>query len=288
MLEGGGMRSAYTAGVLDFFLDEEFEFPVVATASSGALIGSSYIAKQRTRNYQILQAVGNNSKSVSVINWLRNREIFNMDYIFDQIPRDIIPLNYQSFTQSPSTFIIGTTDIQTGKPLYFNRYETIDDLLTITRASCSLPVLAPSVRYQGKELLDGGISNPIPIHPLITQGIKKHIVVLTRNRGYIKKATKLNWFFQRLFKNNPELVRILRDRHILYNQTMHLLYEMEKRNEVFILQPERPLRAARIEKNKEKLEELYNQGYEETKAKKEILLAFLESQTQDKTSTIPS
>ncbi|RKQ29071.1 patatin-like phospholipase family protein [Oceanobacillus halophilus] len=277
LLEGGGMRSAYTAGVLDLFLDKCIEFPVVATASSGALIGSSYITKQRTRNYKILEEVTNHKDAVSIKNWIRNKEIFGMDYIFDKIPREIVPLDLVAFLNSPTKFIIGTTNIHTGDPVYFDKYQSQEELFTITRASCSLPVLAPSITYNNMELMDGGVSDPIPIRPLVKQGMKKHIVVLTRNRGYIKKATKLNWFFKRIFKDKPELIKILRDRHQIYNDTMKQIYEMEKTNEVFIIQPEQPLTATRFDNNKEKLKNLYLQGYTEAESKYSQLELFLEA-----------
>lgn len=275
MLEGGGMRSAYTAGVLDFLLDQNIEFPYIATASSGSLIGSSYIAKQRNRNYRILEALGNNSESISIKRWIRDKEIFNMDYLFETIPNELIPLDYDAFSKSKTQFMIGTTDIETGNPIFFDQYKSKEELLIIARASCSLPVLAKSVKYKGYELMDGGVSDPIPIKPLIDRGIRKNVVVLTRNRGYIKKGSKLNWLFKRIFKQKPELVTLLRDRHVKYNQTMQRLLELEKNNEVFIIQPEEPLQSGRLERNKDKLELLYQQGYQEAERKYDTLKEFI-------------
>ena len=191
------MRCAYTAGVLDLFLDKGIEFPIVATASAGALIGSSFIAKQRERNYQILKKVSENPTSVSFLKMIQERELFGMDYIFDKIPRELVPIDFGLFQASASKFIIGTTDINTGKPFYFSQYNSMDELIRIIRASCSLPVLASSIFHNEIELMDGGVSDPIPIKPLLESGLKKNVVILTRNKGYIKKGTKLNWFFKR-------------------------------------------------------------------------------------------
>ncbi|QHS21891.1 patatin family protein [Virgibacillus sp. MSP4-1] len=284
MLEGGGMRCAYTVGVLDFFMDNNMEFPYVATASAGALIGSSFIAGQRDRNYRILKELGKNPESISFKRMFQKRELFNMEYIFDKVPNKIVPLDFDAFTKAKSQFIIGTTDINTGKPLYYDSFHEKEDLFTIIRASCSLPVLSPSVSYEGLDLMDGGVSNPIPIQPLIDRGIEKNVVILTRNKGYTKKATKLNWLYKRLFKDKPELRRLLQNRHILYNQTMHQLREMEKQNKVFIMQPEAPLSASRIEKSHQKLEQLYIQGYQEAEKNAEALQAFLSSSSDEKTS----
>ncbi|WP_234032403.1 DUF6363 domain-containing protein [Lentibacillus cibarius] len=124
--------------------------------------------------------------------------------------------------------------------------------------------------------MDGGVADPIPIRPLLARGLKKHVIVLTRNKGYVKKASKLNWFFKHVFKDKPELIKLLRNRHQRYNETMQALINMEQRNEAFIIQPEQPLAASRIEKNSQKLESLYEQGYQEAEKKFPALQHFLE------------
>ncbi|GGJ99763.1 patatin family protein [Lentibacillus kapialis] len=277
MLEGGGMRCAFTVGVLDYFLDQQIEFPSVATASAGALIGSSYIAKQRDRNTNLLGAIGKNRGTISLIRLLQKRELFSMDLIFEKLANQTFPLAYQSFSQASSRFVVGTTDINTGKPVFYDRFDKQKDLSTIIRASCSLPVLAPSVDYNGKQLIDGGVADPIPITPLVEQGLKKHVVILTRDKNYVKKPTRLNWFYKHVFKNKPELIKLLRNRHLRYNETMKKLRTMEARNEAFIIQPEKPLDASRIEKSHRKLEALYYQGYQVAKEKHHALLHFLDS-----------
>lgn len=284
ILEGGGMRGIYTAGVLDFFCDAGIDFPLVATASSGALIGSYYKAKQRGKNYQVFEQIMRNPEAISFKRMLTHKEIFGMDFIFDTIPKELVPLDFHSFSTSNTQFIIGTTDILTGKACYQDTYTSKDELLKMIRASCSLPILASIVSYNGRDLVDGGVSDPIPITPSLNQGYRKNVVILTRNKGYVKKATTLNWFYKSVFKNYPELRRLLKERHIIYNQTMHRLREMEKQNKVFILQPNEPLIAKRIERNKKVLHDLYMQGYREAEQKRDELNQYLNhSQDEGKT-----
>ncbi|SFD44478.1 Predicted phospholipase, patatin/cPLA2 family [Lentibacillus persicus] len=277
MLEGGGMRCAFTVGVLDFFLDQKIEFPAVATASAGALIGSSYIARQRDRNTNLLAAITKSRGTISIRRLLQKKELFSMDLIFDKLSNQAFPLEFQAFSQSESKFIIGTTDINTGKPEFYDQFNRQMDLSTVIRASCSLPVLAPSIDYKGKQLIDGGVADPIPITPLIEQGFKRHVIVLTRNKDYVKQPTKLNWFYKHMFKDKPNLIKLLRDRHLRYNETMEKIRTMEARNEVFVIQPEKPLEASRIEKSQQKLEALYYQGYQVAQEKHQALLDFLQS-----------
>ncbi|WP_239984648.1 patatin-like phospholipase family protein [Lentibacillus sediminis] len=276
VLEGGGMRGAYTAGVLDFFHDKGIQFPLVTSASSAAIIGSSYIAMQRGRNHQILTELGKRRDAISFMRMLKQRELFSMDFIFDKLPNELIPLDFDAFSKSPATFFIGTTDLKSGQTVYHQSFETKQDLLQLIRASCSLPVLAPSIPFQGNELMDGGIGEAIPLKPSVESGNKKHVVVLTRDKGYIKKPTRLNWLFKRTFKQHPQFADLLRTRHELYNKTMLELRQLEKKGKVFIIQPEHPLTASRIERNGDKLQQLYLQGYQDAEKKHTALIQFLE------------
>lgn len=275
VLEGGGMRCAYTAGVLEFFQTKGITFPLVSTASAAALIGSYYIAKQTGENYRILQELMKNRALISYQRLIRRKELFSMDFIFDKLLNHLVPLDFGAFIQANTEFVVATTDLNSGKPIYHDTYASKEALLKIIRASSSLPLLAPSVSFQGKHLMDGGISDPIPIQPSLNKGYKKHVVVLTRNKGYVKRATKLYWLFKKVFRNNPEFALRLKERHLKYNQTMKMLTNMAKRNEVFIIQPEQPLAASRIERNRGRLHHLYHQGYQEAEHQFQALLHFL-------------
>lgn len=274
VLEGGGMRGAYTAGVLDFFLDAGIDFPLVTAASSSALLGSYFLTKQKGTNLKIFKELMRNRETISFKRMLTHKELFSMDFIFGQIPKNLVPFDFQTFSNSKTRILIGTTEVATGKTRYYEKFETVDDLFTVVRASCSLPVLAPFVSYQGKDLLDGGMSDPLPIRPALDNGYTKNVVILTRNKGYVKRPTKLNWFYKLVFKNFPELRQLLRDRHNIYNQTMDLLHELERQGKVLMIRPEKPLVAKRIERNEQILQDLYQQGYREAEQKKEALLRF--------------
>lgn len=166
MVEGGAMRIPYTAGVLEYFLERNLMFKTLATASAGAIISSSYLAEQQGRNFEIIRNVSHNRDAVSVKRLLAYGEIFNMDYLFNTIPNDLLPLDFKTFKETKSRFIIATTDIDKGQPHYFNEYESLSELNTVSKASCSLPLLSPSVRYQQRELMDGGVASPLIMDPL--------------------------------------------------------------------------------------------------------------------------
>lgn len=261
VLEGGGMRGVYTAGVLEFFLEHDLMFPYVIGVSAGACIAASYLSRQKGRNRKVNIDFADHPKYISYKNLIKNKELFGMDFIFDEIPNQLVPFDYDTFHKGTERFLIGTTDCMTGEPVYFEKTMYPDDILYLLRASSSLPFMAPMIKYKGYHLLDGGISDSIPIIKSQSDGNVKNVVVLTRNKGYRKKPGKFNWLLKRAYKNYPGLVKAMTERYLNYNRTLEYLEEEEKAGRIFIIRPSEPLQVGRVEKNKDKLTELYNQGY---------------------------
>ncbi|KGX91582.1 serine protease [Pontibacillus halophilus JSM 076056 = DSM 19796] len=277
VLEGGGMRGAYTAGVLDLFLDEGIQFPYCIGASAGACNGSSYAANQRGRNYDVMVGYGAHPEYISYKRAFTKRELFGMDFIFDTLPNKLVPFDYDGFQHYDGTFVVATTDIKTGEPVYYDTYQDRAHLLKLVRASSSLPLIADSISDGGRLLMDGGIADPIPIQPSIDAGNQKHVVVLTRNPGYKKEPMKFSWLIKRKYKQYPALLHALATRHKRYNETIERLEQLEAEGKLFIIQPQQPLKVSRIERNTAKLHALYEQGYEEAKHQQEALKQFLSS-----------
>lgn len=283
VLEGGGMRGMYTAGVLDCLSDWGLKFPLVASTSSSALIGSYFISEQRGQIYEAYNYLADKYRIISFKRMITHKELFRMDLLFQLVPEKAAPFDFRAFTESGVKLLISTTDILTGSAVYHDAFPSPEILFTLVRASSSLPVLAPSVAFEGKLLVDGGVADPIPIKPSIERGYRRNVVILTRNRGYIKKPSYLGWVYRRLFRQYPELVKLLKNRHEIYNRTTQDIQKMDMDREVFLICPEKPLIAGRMERNKQVLEELYMQGYEEMQQKKEALRSFLLGQESEKT-----
>ncbi|MBM7661995.1 putative patatin/cPLA2 family phospholipase [Bacillus mesophilus] len=163
VLEGGGMRGLYSAGVLDFFMEKELYFPYVIGVSAGACMAASYLSRQKGRNQKVNIDLVKDPRYLSWRNLLRKREMFGMDFLFDEVPNRLVPFDFDTFIEGSEEFLVGTTDCQTGQPIYFNKKDHGRNMLTIIRASSSVPFISSSVSYQDKILLDGGIADPIPI-----------------------------------------------------------------------------------------------------------------------------
>ncbi|MBM7654769.1 patatin-like phospholipase family protein [Neobacillus cucumis] len=276
VLEGGGMRGVYTAGILEYFLEQDLFFPYVIGVSAGACNAASYLSKQKGRNKTVTVDYASDPRYISWRNYFKNRQFFGMDFIFDEIPNQHVPYHYDVFYNSPSEFVVGTTDCLTGMPVYFKKQDYGQELLTVLRASSSLPFIAPEIRYQDKILLDGGISDPIPIKKAQQDGYKKNIVILTRNKGYLKKPSKFHFLVDRKYPNYKGLQQSLRMRYCLYNDTIDYLEKEETAGNVLIIRPSEPLKVGRMERNPQRLGELYNQGYSDAKESMTKIISYIE------------
>jgi predicted patatin/cPLA2 family phospholipase len=279
VLEGGGMRGVYTAGILEFFLEKDLVFPYVIGASAGACNAMSYISKQRGRNKKVTIDMASDERYIRYKGLLDGTGLFNMDFIFDEIPNNIIKYDYESYRNSNQKMVAVTTDCMTGEATYFNCMEEEDNmrLNNIIRASSSLPLMASVVEYNGQKLLDGGISDSIPIHKAMKDGYKKNIVILTRNKGYKKKPIRGKKIYERLYaKKYPGLVNALLSRYMHYNDALSLLEDLERKDEILTFYPPKSVLVKRIEKDKSKLEKLYYSGYKEAKQRYTSIKSFLD------------
>ncbi len=261
VLEGGGMRGVYTAGVLEYFMEQDFYLPYVIGVSAGACNATSYLARQRGRNKKVTVGFSNHPDYISLKNFWKKRQLFGMDLIFDEIPNKLVPFDFDRFHSAEEKFVIGTTDCRTGEPVYFEKSSYSSEILSILRASSSLPFMAPVIELEDRYLMDGGISDPIPIRKSERDGNKRNILILTRNDGYIKKPSRMNWLTRKVYPQYNGLVDRMNNRFQVYNETVDYIREKEQSGDVFVIRPLEPLQVGRVERNPEKLTALYEQGY---------------------------
>lgn len=277
VLEGGGMRGVYSAGVMEYFLEKGLFFPYVIGVSAGACNAASYLSKQIGRNKKVNIDFITDHRYLSWRNYYKNRQLFGMDFIFDEIPNRIVPFDYDAFYRNESEFVIGTTNCHTGEPVYYKRHDYGKDVLKLLKASSSLPFIAPEVEFKGKTLLDGGISDPIPIKQAEKDGYPKNLVILTQNEQYRKTPSRFHYFVQRRYGHFPGLIKALKNRHLHYNETLAYLAKQQKQGYAFILRPLKPLTVGRMEKNPAKLTDLYEQGYTDAKNSYQKIKEWMES-----------
>jgi predicted patatin/cPLA2 family phospholipase len=267
ILEGGGMRGVYTAGVLRYFMDRNLYLPYVIGVSMGACNGANYVARQPERNRIVNIHYVQDRRFLSYQRLFFGSELFGMQFIFDTIPNELVPFDYETFLGSAQQFIMTVFDCETGETVYFDKTGlNKSELMIIFQAGTSLPLVQKPVFYQGRVLMDGGIADAVPIQKSISDGNQRHVIVLTQPKGYRKKPSKIAWLVRRRYSQYTGLARGMAERHIRYNETMELIDRLEAEGKVFVIRPGRALAVSRVERNSHKLYTVYNQGYAEAKA----------------------
>lgn len=262
VLEGGGMRGVFTCGVLDSFMDRGIRFPYTIGVSAGACNGLSYMSGQRGR------AKFSNIDLLEKYNYIRlkylltKRNIMDFDLLFHEFPNNILPYDYKAYACSPERYVMVTTDCRTGQPCYFEEKHNPERIIDIVKASSSLPFVCPITYVDGIPMLDGGIVDSIPLKRAYQEGYDHHaVVVLTRNKGYRKdlKGTKVPPF---IYREYPLLRQAINERSRLYNEQLEMVERLEDEGRITVIRPQKPLQVDRIEKNIDKLNALYQEGYQ--------------------------
>ena len=277
VLEGGGTRGSYTAGVLDVFLEKGIEFPSVYGISAGACNAVSYISKQPKRNLEIFYKYIGDERYLSVANLRKTGSLFGFGFIFGELSRQLVPLDYETFQNSPVKFRVGATNVVTGKVVYFDK-EDITFPMDVLRASASLPMISPIVDYKGYHLLDGGVACPIPIERSIFDGNETNVLVLTRDITYRKRARPEfpRAVLRSVYRDYPKLVDAMMNRPDVYNSQLDLITRLEKEGKAVVVRPSSPLAVGRYEKNREKLLEIYKLGRKDALKKLAEIRSFLQ------------
>lgn len=261
VLEGGGMRGVFTCGVLDNFMDRGIQFPYVIGVSAGACNGLSYMSGQRGRakfsNIDLLEKY----RYIGIRHLLKDHNILDSNLLFNEFPNRILPYDYEAYFHSEGRFVMVTTNCRTGRAEYFEDKSNPERIISIVKASSSLPFVCPITEVDGVPMLDGGIVDSIPVRHAMEEGYKRCIVVLTRNRGYRKTphGTKVPSF---IYKEYPRLKVAINRRSQVYNDQLEEVERMEDEGLIQVIRPEKPIVVDRIEQDINKLTALYEEGYQ--------------------------
>ena len=270
VLEGGGMRGVYTAGVLECFLDAGVHFPYVISVSAGACNAASYLSRQKGRNRTVTIDYVKHPRYLSVWNLFREKSLFGMKLLFDEMPNGLVPFDFDTFYRDPAAFWVVMTDAVTGEAVYKEKADTLErrNMMDYIRASSSLPFVSPPVKDGEQVLFDGGVSDPIPVSKSIADGNELQVVVLTKEEGYRKQPIKQRqkWFSERRYPQYPGLTEALVRRSEVYNESMELTEELGRQDKAIVIRPSARLDVGRMTKNQRKLTALYELGYQDALA----------------------
>lgn len=263
VLEGGAMRGLYTSGVLDVFMDNNIEIDGIIGVSAGVLFGVNYFSKQRGRVIRYNKRFAKDKRYMGIHSLLTTGNIINRDFAYYEVPTKLDIFDSETFKRTGKDFYAVVTNIEEGKPEYI-KIEDVFSQMEVLRATSAMPLVSKIVEISGKKYLDGAISDSIPVEKMKSMGYDKIIVILTRTIDYRKKNNE-GKLMSVGYKKYPKLVKLLKNRHNYYNDTLDKIVEMEKNNEIFVIRPSREIKIKRIEKDGERLQEMYDLGIDDGK-----------------------
>ena len=276
VLEGGALRTIYSTGVCDALLTRDLLPDYVIGVSAGIAYGVSYVSKQSRRNLEIATRYVNDKRYMGARNLLRrdNRAYFGLEFTYDTIPNQLVPFDYDTFDAFPGEVEAVVTDLDTGEAVYLP-VDRRDDKFTLLQATCALPLLFPIYHIDGRPCMDGGAADAIPYERAFAKGCDRVIVVLTRERSYLRKPEKLQPLIDRAYRKYPKFCDTMRRRAEVYNASREKLFRLEQEGRVMIFAPHSTAGFHRTEHDVEKIRALWSDGWEEGMSRLDEAEAFL-------------
>lgn len=263
VLEGGGMRGMYTAGVIDMFLEKSIKVDCIIGVSAGALFGVNYCSNQKGRVLRYQKNYIKTKNYMGLTTLIKTGNIINKEFAYYDIPFKLDIFDEETFSKSKTKFYLTVTDVETGKAEYINIKDTKKEM-EYFRATSAMPFVSKIVEIKDKKYLDGALADSIPIKEMQKMGYDKIIVVLTKPYGY-KKRKPLEFLAKQKYKNYPNLIKAINTRYEHYNQTIDEINKLEKEKQIIVIRPSKKIKMNRVEKNIKKIQKMYNLGIEDSK-----------------------
>ena len=273
VLEGGAMRGLYTAGVLDVFLDNNIKVDGIIGVSAGVLFGVNYLSKQKGRAIRYNKKFAKDKRYMGMRSFLTTGNIINRDFAYYEIPFKIDVFDEKTFEKSNTDFWATVTNIETGEAEYL-KLTNVFEQMELLRATSAMPIVSEIIEIDGKKYLDGGVSDSIPVEKCKSMGYDKIIVILTRIIEYRKKKAS-STLAKIKYKEYPKLIETMENRYKKYNETVEKIIDMENKKEIFVIRPSKDLKIKRIEKDVDKLQEMYDLGVSDCKKQLEDLKEYI-------------
>ena len=276
IMEGGAMRGLFTVGAIDVLMENNIEFDGAIGVSAGAAFGCNIKSKQIGRALRYNKQYCGDKRYCSLYSLITTGDMYGVDFCYRKLPDELDVFDSEAYNQNPLEFYVVASDIETGKAVYKKCDLAGEDLLQWIRASASMPLVSRIVEYDGYKLLDGGICDSIPVKYFESIGYDRNVVILTQPADYIKKKNELMPIIKLALKKYPKIVDAMARRHEIYNETTEYINKKEKSGDLFVIRPKSKLIVGKTEKNPDKLQAVYDIGYDITKKQLSKITEFLQ------------
>lgn len=259
VLEGGAMRGLFTAGVIDVLMENGIAFPAFVGVSAGAAFGCNYKSRQIGRALRYNKRFCRDPRYCSFRSLFKTGDVFGAQFCYHEVPNTLDPFDGKAFNENPMAFYLVASDVETGKPFYKRLDRADDTAYEWIRASASMPIVSRVVELDGKKFLDGGVTDSIPL-AFMERQYDRNVVVLTRPRDYQKQPASKLWLYRLTLRKYPNMLRAVRERHLMYNEQRAHVFAQEKAGKAFVICPDKPLEVGRMEHDPEQLQKAYDTG----------------------------
>ena len=276
IMEGGAMRGMFTCGVLDVFLENGITFDGAIGVSAGAVFGCNFKSRQLGRPLRYNKNYCRNWRYCSIRSLIRTGDLFGEEFCYHELPDVLDPFDSDTFKNNPMEFFVAATDVITGEPVYHLCSDGRSSDLEWLKASASMPLAARIVETDGMELLDGGITDPVPYRYMENRGYDRNVMILTQPKGYHKRQFRLMAAIHTVYKRYPKLADAMEQRHIVYNRQLAEVREREQKRSAIVIRPSESLGIGHVSHNPAELERVYRIGREEANRRLSEIRTYLE------------
>lgn len=260
VLEGGGMRGLFTAGILDVFMENGIRFDGIVGVSAGATFGCNYKSHQIGRVLRYNMNFRKDPRYMGLRSLIKTGDLVGAEFSYHVLPVELDVFDTETYKNDPTEFHIVCTDVTNGNPVYHRIDEFDYDAFDWIRASASMPIVSRPVHVGGYDLLDGGISDSIPLRYFESEGFKRNIVILTQPKGFTKKRTKLMPVFKATMRKYPAIVEAMDRRHLMYNRELDYISRQQQAGNCLVICPDDTLPISRTSQNPQKMQMVYDMG----------------------------
>ena len=272
VLEGGGMRGAYTAGCLAWLIDNDIEFNSAYGISTGAVHLCSYLCKNVDYLYDLSTNHIADKELVGLRPLLREHCYVGYDYLFEHILPDVKKYDISKAKASSCDAKFGVYDMEKGT--FFIKVKDIDEKMLLLKAACTLPVIGKIVYYEGRGYLDGGITKMIPIEEALADENEEFLVITTKPKGYVRKpATSfVKGLMRSMYKKYPNVEKDYAVRHLNYQKQIDIINDLVAKDKAIYMYPSKEIPVKRLTGDKPNLRILYQLGYDDMESRREEIV----------------
>lgn len=275
-MEGGALRGLFTAGILDVLMENGVRFDGLVGVSAGAAFGCNYKSGQAGRVIRYNKRFAHEWRYCSWRSWIATGDLFGGEFCYHKMPDELDVFDKETFDSNPMEYYAVCTDVETGEAVYKRLMKCSPETYEYIRASASMPMVSRIVEIGGSKLLDGGVTDSIPLRFFQEQGYERNLVILTQPADYQKRHNRLMPILRLWLHRYPKMIEALDRRHEMYNQQLEYVREEERKGNTYVIRPPQKLVIGHISHDENEMQGVYQMGRRVGEGRLKDIVEFLE------------